>query len=182
MGEVSGLVAGELYHLAPEICDLLRCAPALPLGRKAVRRRARSLAGRPSTPCPPFRPTPLCREPKSKGGLKGGKDFFQNTQVIDIACELPFVTETAGAACTRHSLLPRFFEEQRSGKPRASHAARMPRYVWKWQRKRHTLAVMPREGGASSTPRLLGSTLPSLEYWIARSSRAKTSREWIYES
>ena len=35
-------------------------------------------------------------------------------------------------------------------------------------------AVMPREGGASSTPRLLDLSLTSLEYWIARSSRATT--------
>ena len=75
------------------------------------------------------------------------------------SCALFFVHlahETAGAACTRHSLLPRF-EGQRSDKPRARHAARMRSYVWKWQRKRHTLAVLPRESGASSTPRLLGS-------------------------
>jgi hypothetical protein len=34
--------------------------------------------------------------------------------------------------------------------------------------------VMPREGGASSTPRLLDFASLSLEYWIARSSRAMT--------
>ena len=33
-----------------------------------------------------------------------------------------------------------------------NHAARKRSYVWKWQRKHHTLAVMPREGGASSIP------------------------------
>ena len=27
---------------------------------------------------------------------------------------------------------------------------------------------MPREGGVSSTPRLLAQSLPSLEYWIIR--------------
>ncbi|RXT49859.1 hypothetical protein B5V03_08255 [Bradyrhizobium betae] len=35
--------------------------------------------------------------------------------------------------------------------------------------------VKPREGGASSTPRPLDSSLPSLEHWIARSSRAMTT-------
>jgi uncharacterized protein len=39
----------------------------------------------------------------------------------------------------------------------------------------HT-AVIPREGGESSTPRLLRIPLASLEYWIARSSRAMTAR------
>ncbi|MGY4411550.1 putative transcriptional regulator [Bradyrhizobium sp. LB7.1] len=38
---------------------------------------------------------------------------------------------------------------------------------------RHT-AVMPREGGASSTPRPIGSIAAVSEYWIARSSRAMT--------
>ncbi|PJG50801.1 hypothetical protein CVM73_34425 [Bradyrhizobium forestalis] len=37
-----------------------------------------------------------------------------------------------------------------------------------------TTAVIPRESGESSTPRLLRITSPSLEYWIARSSRAMT--------
>src|SRR5262245_40817057 len=36
-------------------------------------------------------------------------------------------------------------------------------------------AVMPRESGASSTPRLLDQSQAPLEYWIARSSRAMTS-------
>jgi hypothetical protein len=35
--------------------------------------------------------------------------------------------------------------------------------------------VMLRESGASSTPRLLDSIRSALEYWFARSSRAKTS-------
>jgi uncharacterized protein len=35
--------------------------------------------------------------------------------------------------------------------------------------------VMPRESGASSTPRPLKERLLSLEYWIARSSRAMTT-------
>ncbi|RXG89203.1 YgcG family protein [Bradyrhizobium zhanjiangense] len=39
-------------------------------------------------------------------------------------------------------------------------------------------AVIPREGGESSTPRLHRSPLASLEYWIARSSRAMTARFW----
>jgi len=38
--------------------------------------------------------------------------------------------------------------------------------------------VIPREGGESSTPRLLGRPLASLEYWIARPSRAMTARVW----
>jgi uncharacterized protein len=38
--------------------------------------------------------------------------------------------------------------------------------------------VIPRESGESSTPRLLGDPLSSLEYWIARSSRAMTARLW----
>ncbi|MET4804104.1 uncharacterized protein ABIA96_006708 [Bradyrhizobium sp. LB11.1] len=39
-------------------------------------------------------------------------------------------------------------------------------------------AVIPRESGESSTPRLLRISLASLEYWIARSSRAMTLRVW----
>ena len=35
-------------------------------------------------------------------------------------------------------------------------------------------AVIPRESGESSTPQLLRIPSPSLEYWIARSSRAMT--------
>ncbi|MDD1535994.1 hypothetical protein C7U89_23285 [Bradyrhizobium sp. WBOS4] len=38
--------------------------------------------------------------------------------------------------------------------------------------------VIPRESGESSTPRLLRSSLASLEYWIARSSRAMTAKVW----
>ena len=38
--------------------------------------------------------------------------------------------------------------------------------------------VIPREGGESSTPRPLRISLASLEYWIARSSRAMTARLW----
>src|SRR5689334_22732992 len=38
--------------------------------------------------------------------------------------------------------------------------------------------VIPREGGESSTPRPLAGPLASLEYWIARSSRAMTARVW----
>jgi len=37
---------------------------------------------------------------------------------------------------------------------------------------RHTLGVIPRQGGESSTPRPIGSTTIASEYWIARSSRA----------
>jgi hypothetical protein len=40
----------------------------------------------------------------------------------------------------------------------------------------HINGVMPREGGASSTPQLLDSITASSEYWIARSSRAMTAR------
>jgi hypothetical protein len=36
-------------------------------------------------------------------------------------------------------------------------------------------AVMPREGGASSTPWLLSLSLASLEYWIARFRGRRTS-------
>src|SRR5947209_3542041 len=39
-------------------------------------------------------------------------------------------------------------------------------------------AVIPREGGESSTPRLLRIPLASLEYWIARSGRAMTATLW----
>nr|AWM05630.1 hypothetical protein CIT39_03615 [Bradyrhizobium symbiodeficiens] len=39
-------------------------------------------------------------------------------------------------------------------------------------------AVIPREGGESSTPRPLRISLASLEYWIARSSRAMTLNVW----
>src|SRR5581483_9766496 len=39
----------------------------------------------------------------------------------------------------------------------------------------HVPLVMPRVGGASSKPRPLGMVLLSLEYWVARSSRATTS-------
>lgn len=39
-------------------------------------------------------------------------------------------------------------------------------------------AVIPRETGESSTPRLLGNPLTSLEYWIVRSSRAMTLSVW----
>jgi uncharacterized protein len=38
--------------------------------------------------------------------------------------------------------------------------------------------VIPREGGESSTPRPLRIALASLEYWIARSSRAVTPSVW----
>ncbi|MBW5437189.1 YgcG family protein [Bradyrhizobium canariense] len=38
--------------------------------------------------------------------------------------------------------------------------------------------VIPREGGESSTPRLHRIPLASLEYWIARSSRAMTAHVW----
>jgi len=38
--------------------------------------------------------------------------------------------------------------------------------------------VIPREGGESSTPRLLRIPPASLEYWIARPSRAMTARLW----
>jgi NADPH-dependent curcumin reductase CurA len=38
---------------------------------------------------------------------------------------------------------------------------------------------MPREGGASSTPRLLGSITIASAYWIARSSRAMTASVWL---
>ena len=46
-------------------------------------------------------------------------------------------------------------------------------------------AVIPREGGVSSTPRLLGSIASSLEYWITRpSARLRTRRvvtmSWLY--
>jgi uncharacterized protein len=40
-------------------------------------------------------------------------------------------------------------------------------------------AVIPRESGGSSTPRLLRTSLASLEYWIARSSRAMTLGVWL---
>ncbi|QOZ47552.1 YgcG family protein [Bradyrhizobium sp. CCBAU 53340] len=40
-------------------------------------------------------------------------------------------------------------------------------------------AVIPRESGESSTPRPLRLSLASLEYWIARSSRAMTVRLWL---
>ncbi len=39
-------------------------------------------------------------------------------------------------------------------------------------------AVIPRESGESSTPQLLRNPPASLEYWIARSSRAMTARLW----
>ncbi|PSO18795.1 hypothetical protein C7G42_10640 [Bradyrhizobium sp. MOS003] len=39
-------------------------------------------------------------------------------------------------------------------------------------------AVIPREGGESSTPRRFRSSQASLEYWIARSSRAMTTSVW----
>jgi uncharacterized protein len=39
-------------------------------------------------------------------------------------------------------------------------------------------AVIPRESGESSTPRLLRNPLASLQYWIARSSRAMTLNVW----
>ncbi|WP_128918192.1 hypothetical protein [Bradyrhizobium nanningense] len=39
-------------------------------------------------------------------------------------------------------------------------------------------AVIPREGGESSTPRHLDSITAATEYWIARSSRATTARVW----
>jgi len=39
-------------------------------------------------------------------------------------------------------------------------------------------AVIPREGGESSTPRLLRIPSPSLGYWIARPSRAMTLGVW----
>jgi uncharacterized protein len=38
---------------------------------------------------------------------------------------------------------------------------------------------MPRKSGESSTPRRLRISLASLEYWIARSSRAMTARGWL---
>src|SRR3954447_7922871 len=38
--------------------------------------------------------------------------------------------------------------------------------------------VIPREGGESSTLRLLGSIITVSEYWIARSSRAMTASVW----
>jgi uncharacterized protein len=40
---------------------------------------------------------------------------------------------------------------------------------------RQNTAVIPREGGESSTPRLLNESPTALEYWIARSSRAMTA-------
>src|SRR5215471_19268803 len=39
-------------------------------------------------------------------------------------------------------------------------------------------AVIPREGGESSTTRRLRIPPASLEYWIARSSRAMTAQLW----
>src|SRR5512132_1683499 len=65
--------------------------------------------------------------------------------------------ETAGAARTRHSLLPLFFRGTASCKPRADHAARRRSHAWKRQRRHHTLAVVLRESGGPSTPRPLGS-------------------------
>src|SRR5437879_5877438 len=44
---------------------------------------------------------------------------------------------------------------------------------------------MPREGGASSTPRLFRIPLPSLEYWIARPSaqlRTRRAMTAVYEA
>ena len=41
---------------------------------------------------------------------------------------------------------------------------------------RPTSAVVLRESGGPSTPRPLGKSLPSLEYWIVRSSRTMTAR------
>src|SRR5689334_7442591 len=40
-------------------------------------------------------------------------------------------------------------------------------------------AVIPREGGESGTPRPFRRPLASLEYWIARSSRAMTASVWF---
>jgi hypothetical protein len=41
------------------------------------------------------------------------------------------------------------------------------------------VAVIPRESGGSSTPRLLDAILGASEYWIARSSRAATTETVI---
>src|SRR5207237_1668866 len=42
------------------------------------------------------------------------------------------------------------------------------------------LTVIPREGGVSNTPRLLGQPQPSLEYWIVRSSRTTTPLDGMH--
>ncbi|QOZ72909.1 hypothetical protein WN72_46560 [Bradyrhizobium arachidis] len=43
------------------------------------------------------------------------------------------------------------------------------------RRRLATPGVIPREGGESSTPRPLRISRTSVEYWIARSSRAMTA-------
>ncbi|QOZ12263.1 hypothetical protein XH96_36230 [Bradyrhizobium sp. CCBAU 51765] len=43
------------------------------------------------------------------------------------------------------------------------------------ERKGPTTGVIPRESGESSTPRLLCILTLSLEYWVARPSRATTA-------
>jgi hypothetical protein len=46
-----------------------------------------------------------------------------------------------------------------------------------WENASQTLDVIAREGGQSSTLRLLNETLLSLEYWIARSRPGDDIRE-----
>ncbi|MYV86904.1 hypothetical protein GTH44_34280 [Bradyrhizobium japonicum] len=52
--------------------------------------------------------------------------------------------------------------------------------LWTQCREPPNTAVIPREGGESSTPRPLRIPLPSLEYWIARPrAQLRTRRTMI---
>jgi hypothetical protein len=100
------------------------------------------------------------------------------------SCALFFVQHcTRDRGCSAHPAFPAPFllsRERPYANPRAISAARMRRYVWKWQRKHHTLAVIARldlvKPGDPVRRGFSVLSLTSLEYWIARSSRATTCR------
>ena len=81
-----------------------------------------------------------------------------------------FAQRTAGAADTRPSLRPSgFMRVARPSKAQAKSVARMRRRVYL-----HSLAVIAREGGRSSTPRQLWPGRKVTAYWIPRFSRRMT--------
>jgi hypothetical protein len=85
----------------------------------------------------------------------------------ECACVFSFIArEAAGASSIRHSLRPLFFEGARiSCKTRAPGAARSRRRVW---------SSYPANAGHPVRRGFSAQSLASLEYWVARSSRAMT--------
>ena len=80
--------------------------------------------------------------------------------------------ETAGAACIRLSLCPPLLGRVRTD-------AKLGRMAPREYERAYLPIVIAREGGRSSTPRLLGSSTAASGYWIVRSSRTMTAENCL---